>query len=612
MSGMSLTFGAPWLLAGLVIPLAALVALAYATRRRRAASEVLGGPPGLRVPRSQRLRTVIGLLVVTSAVLAVVAAARPQWGEDDQALTQRGIDVIVALDVSRSMEAEDVPPSRARAAAAGLAEMLTHMTGNRVGLVVFAGDAFARAPLTVDLPVVSSLITRAQVEAPLVEPGTNFRGALAEAFRLLDVEDAARTQAVLLVSDGEDLSADATSEDGEGGFQEAIDFAERRGIRIYTVFAGTSNPTALPEDSGGTDVSVAQPEVLDAIAEQTGASFRTSERIPGLAVEFRRLQQTQFGEGEQREPVERYAWFAGGAAGLLLLVAMLGEGAATRLPRLRGGVISAALAVLVGLVVAGCGTAAWQHVRAGNDAYDADRFEEALAEYRQAAESVPQDAAVNYNIANALHELGRVEEAIASAEQARVFAEEAGEGATSALALYTLGNTHFRATDLVAARDAYQAALRIDPRDQDAKANLELVLRLMAPTEPPEAPPPDPGSGDDGEGEGNPQDGGGEPGEGTAEGEGDPSDQPGQGEEPAGSPGEQPGSPGTGTGGEGGAPSGEGITTLEEAQSALEQALGELGPEVTLEEAMRILELSRRANELNPLPSSSGGGVPPR
>src|SRR5690606_22136389 len=112
-----------------------------------------------------------------------------------------------------------------------------------------------------------------------------------------------------------------------------------------------------------------------AIAEQTGATFRTSERIPGLAVEFRRLQQTQFAEGEQREPVERYAWFAGGAAVLLLLVAMLGEDAATRLPRMRGGAISAVLALLAGLVLLGCGTAAWQHVTARNEAYEADRFE---------------------------------------------------------------------------------------------------------------------------------------------------------------------------------------------------------------------------------------------
>lgn len=606
------SFGEPWLLAGLVIPIVVLVAFAYGVRRRRTATRVLGGAPALRGGTGERLRTAVGMFVVVAAVLAVLAAARPQWGEDEQARTQQGIDIVIALDVSRSMEAEDVTPSRAQGSAAGLTEMLTHMTGNRVGLVVFAGDAFARAPLTVDLPVVSSLITRAQAEAPLVDPGTNFRDALAEAFRLLDVEDAASTQAILLVSDGEDLSS---------GYEEAVAFAERRDIRVYTVFAGTSNPTPLPEGTGGTDISIARPDVLQEIASQTGASFRTSDRIPGFAVEFRRLQQTQFEDATETAPIERFAWFAGGAAALLLFVAMLGEGATTHLPRLRGGAVAALLGVLAGLLLAGCGTTAWQHVRAGNEAYGAERFEEALDEYRQAASAQPEDPAINYNIANALHRLSRLDEAAASAEQARVFAEAADDGDIAQRALYTLGNTHFRESDLEAARDAYQGALRINPDDVDAKANLELVLRLLAPPPDPDEPPPSPGPG-----EGESDAGEGDPGEGEPSGDGDPSGEgegagedgepgdgePGSSEEPAGGsdaeepmPGAEPGAPDE-------SQPASGITTLEEARAALEQALGELGPEVTVEEALRILELSRRANELDPLLSSPGGGVPPR
>lgn len=599
-------FGEPWLLAGLLIPAVILVAILYSAQRRRAATRLLGGAPALRAGTSERLRTVVGLVIVVAALLAVVAAARPQWGEDEQARTQQGIDIVIALDVSRSMEAEDVSPNRAEGSAAGLAEMLTHMTGNRVGLVVFAGDAFARAPLTVDLPVVSSLITRAQVEAPLVDPGTNFRAALAEAFRLLDVEDAASTQAILLVSDGEDLSS---------GYEEAVAFAERRGIRVYTVFAGTSNPTPLPEDTGGTDISIAQPDVLEEIAGQTGASFRTSDRIPGFAVEFRRLQQTQFEDATETAPIERFAWFAGGAAALLLFVAMLGEGAATRLPRLRGGAVTAVLGLVAGLILVGCGTAAWQHVRAGNDAYAAERFEEALDEYRQAANAQPEDAAINYNIANALHRLSRLDEATASAEQARVIAEAEDDGEIAQLALYTLGNTYFRQSDLEAARDAYQGALRIDPEDVDAKANLELVLSLLAPPpEPDEPPTPEPGEGEGEPGEGEPSEDGEPSGEGEGAGEeGERGEgEPGSADDPAGGGESDEPLPGTGPGAPDGSQSGSSLTTLEEAQAALEQALGELGPEVSIEEALRILELSRRANELNPLPDSSGGGVPPR
>ena len=593
----------PWLLAGVVMPVLALVAVLFAARRRRAVARILGGASATRTALG--VRAITGGLVVVAVLLAVLAGARPQWGEGDQVRAQQGIDLIIALDVSRSMEAEDVTPSRAEAAAAGLSEMLVHMTGNRVGLVVFAGDAFARAPLTVDLPVLTSMVTRAQPEAPLVTPGTNYRDALAEAFRLLDVDDAASTQAVLLVSDGEDLSAD---------YQAAVDFASRRGIRVYTVFAGTSNPTPLPEASGGTDVTVARPDVLQEIAEQTGATFRTGDRIPGLAVEFRRLQQTQFGEATQHEPIERFAWFAGAAAILLLVVAMLGDGPAPRLPQVRRGVITAALSTLAAVILVGCGAAAWQHVRAGTEAYEAERFEEALAEYRQAAESLPDDGAINYNIANTLHRLGRLEEAVAAAEQARTSAEADDDAVTSGLSLYTLGNTHFRQGDLEAARNAYIGALRIDPTDNDAKANLELVLGLLAP--PPADEPQDPGAGEDGEGDEGDQEGEGGDGAGAGEPsesqEGNPgAGEPGSSGDPADSDTETP-SPGSGPGSPEGGASGSAPTTLEEAQAALERALGELGPEVTLEEALRILELSRRANELNPLPRSPSGGVPPR
>src|SRR5690606_12073570 len=97
---------------------------------------------------------------------------------------------------------------------------------------------------------------------------------------------------------------------------------------------------------------------------------------------------------------------------------------ATRLPRLRGGAITAALAALLAFVVAGCGgAAAWSHVEDGNDAYEAGDFEAALAEYRAAADARPEDPVINGNIAGALHQLSRFEEAAAAAQQARDLAE---------------------------------------------------------------------------------------------------------------------------------------------------------------------------------------------
>jgi len=587
-------FGAPALLPALLVPVLATWAWWAGRRGRRAARLALGGAPALHGGASERRRSLAAFALIAGIVLAVIASARPQWGEGNREIAQSGIDIVVALDVSRSMEAQDIAPSRAEAASVGLAEMLGHLTGNRVGLVTFAGSAFERAPLTVDLQVLVSLIARSQVESALVQPGTDLAAAIESALDVLDVEDPAAAQAIVLVSDGEDPTQE---------IEDAIARAEAAGIPIYTVFAGTTNPTPLPETSGGTDVSVGQPDILKTIAGRTGADARSAAQIPGLAVEFRRLQQTQFNADTERQPVDRFVWFAGAALVLVVVAWVVGEGGSRRMPRLRGGAI---VASMLALVVIGCGTSAWRHIEAGNAAYKSGDYEDALSEYRQAGEASPDSAAANYNIANALHQLERYEEAAAAAGESHRAALDAEDIRTASLAQYTLGNTAFVRQQLEAARDAYISALRLNPDDRDAKANLELTLALLLP-------PPDPDPGEPQPGEGTPDpvatpdpDATAQPGD-PGPGPADPSAtaEPGDGTSQPGQP--QPSEPQPGQG--------EGDPRqfmIEAARVDLAEALGELGPEVTAEEAQRIIDLTRRLNELEGLPSGGAGSVPAR
>lgn len=598
-----LGFGEPLALYALVVVPVVVVALWQARRSRRAALAMLGGAPALRVGVHEGRRVTSGVLLVLALVLAILAAARPQWGEEDREVVHRGIDLVIALDVSRSMEATDIAPSRAQASAAGLAAMLEHMTGNRVGLVIFAGSAFERSPLTVDLEAVSTLVGRAQADAPLVAPGTDLGVALDLALRVLDVEDRARAQVVLVVSDGEDFGR---------SFDGPASRAEQAGIRIYTVFAATSTPTVLPEHTGGTDATTGNPDVLGALSARTGGAAREVGQLAGLAVEFRRLQQTQFDVDAERQPVDRFAWFTGGALLLLALALAAGEGG-IRQPRLRmrSGVIATAL---VALLLAGCGTATWRHVQAGNEAYEERRFEDALVAYERAAEETDAAAgAVHYNRANALHQLGRYEEAADAAGQALEAALTTEDRSTAALAQYTAGNVAFARQQLDEARQAYIAVLRLDDQDRDAKANLELVLSLIQP--PPESEPePEPGT-EPGVGEGDGQGDGAADGAGEGEGEGDGgAPQPGEADtqpgEPSG-PSPLPGRPQPGQV----PPSGpEREAAIDAARVDLAQALGEVGEAMTAEQARRILELTRRLNELEGLParSSGGGSIPPR
>ncbi|MQC47926.1 MAG: VWA domain-containing protein, partial [Chloroflexi bacterium] len=568
----------------------------HAERKRREAAFRTALPAALRLGSHHGRRVLRSTLLALAVTAIVLGAARPQWGSEEAEVSQRGIDLVIALDVSRSMLAEDVEPSRATASAQGMREMLVHLTGNRVGLVTFAGTAFERSPLTLDLDALTSLVMRAQQEAPLVQAGTNIASALDAAMRTLAVEDRAQARAILLVTDGEETGGDLAT---------AIRRAQDANIRIYTVFAATEEPTTLPEASGGTDITVGVRDVLARIATETGGEVRNVESIPGLAVEFRRLRQTQFEATTETQPIDRFPWFFAVGLGLLALELAVGEAGRMRRPRLRAGLVTSALTAM--LVVGCSGTALYQAVERGNAAYAAGDYEAALAAYEEAAADAPVDAAVQYNIGNTLHLLGRFRDATATGEAALALTTE---DADLRLRLeYALGNHAFQAGEIEAARDRYVAALRIDPTDRDAKANLELLLWFLEappPEDEEEQPPEEEPSEDD------PADPNGEEPESDENGE--PGDQPGQGPPSPGTP-DQPTPGGASPPG----PSGDDPTgppteaqTFEEAQAALAEALAELGPVVTREEALRLLELARRANELSPLPSRPGGGVPAR
>ena len=560
-------------------------AAAYVAARHRAADTAFGGDDRLRRGRSARRRSLRTVLLLASVALVALALARPQWGTAEQPLTRRGIDVAIALDVSRSMTATDVAPTRAGAAAGGLSNMLDHLRGDRVGLVTFSGSAFVRSPLTIDLEAIRQLVSQAQGEAALVRPGTNLGGALDVAITLLGVDDPAETQVILLVSDGEDLASDR--------LDAALGRARDRGFRVYTAAAGTERGDDIPVDGfGGTELSRLDRATLERIASETGGDLREVSKIAGLAVEFARLRQSQFAVAEQSAPVERFQWFLGAALLLLLAQSAVADGGVPA--PLRVGRISLGSAPLAGLLLLACGGgSAYRHVSDGNDAYDAGSYDEALGAYRAAAELRPDDPAIAYNIGNALHRLRRFEEATAASSVATA---ETADAALLQRATYALGSHAFRRDALEEAREAFVSVLLRDPDDDDARHNLELVLVALAPPQPslPEQTASDgaeQGEGGDGLNGGEPQPGREDQGDGDA-GPSETAD--------ATAPGE-PGAEGA-------------ATTLEGAQQALEASLLGFGEEVTLEQALEILDLLRRVNALASLEPSRGGGgrLPPR
>lgn len=612
-----LSFGAPIVLAALVVTPLVWGALRYGERRRADADRAVGGPATLRRGRSSARRRLRGALLIAAIAASVLAAARPQWGEEERLVEQRGIDVALVLDVSRSMTATDIEPSRAHAAANALTGLLGGLVGDRGALVTFAGSALVRSPLTRDLEVLAQLVERAQSEATLMRPGSNVGVALQRALDALNVEDAARTQVIVLVSDGEDPA-------GERFVDFARETAASRGVRIYTAVAGAPGGGALPDTArfgSGPEMSVPDAALLADAARGTGGELRTLSSIPGLAVTFRRLAQTRFAEDTERAPVERFQWLA--AAALMLVAAreLVSEGRRSRggrgLPRLLPASLMGALLAFGAALVASCGgSEAYRETRAGNEAFREERYEEALARYESAAEAAPsaEDLAIlAYDRGNALGGLERYEEAM---EAAALAADETEDPELAAVAAYARGIHAARALRLEAARDAFVTALLRDPDDDAARANLEIVLRALRAATGAE----DPAEGGDAES--------GLPGpEGSSAG---PGGQPTPGPAPVSPGGAPPGSGGAGTQPAagplpGGAAAADGLAgqqpapaaalSAEEARAALEAALAELeSGEMALEEALRLLDLVHLLNALVDLggPGQPGDVPPPR
>ena len=248
-------------LAILALPAAAL--LAHARRQRRRDMPRLTG-------NGAALSKFFGAeawLLTAVSLLLVVALCRPQWGQVDVRRESRGIDIIVALDVSRSMLADDLVPTRLAAARQAVIGLLPRLRGDRIGLIAFAGSAFLLCPLTRDYDTLASALREADTAAvPL--GGTSLAAALIEAKRAFGATEG-RSKALLLISDGEDHGTDALA---------AANSLHAAGVTVHGIAVGTSagglvplaNGAFLKDRQGALVRTRVQPGLLDEIASATG------------------------------------------------------------------------------------------------------------------------------------------------------------------------------------------------------------------------------------------------------------------------------------------------------------------------------------------------------
>ena len=316
-----------------LVPVAALLAV-FLRRRADRRAALWAGPAASRAPMRNGIFIAQLALWCTAAALAIVAAARPQWGEVEETVLSRGRNVVLLVDVSRSMLAEDVHPNRLERARVDLRDLLDELEGDRAALVAFRGSAVTICPLTTDTGFLRLSLDHLGIDsAPRGE--TDLGKALDAALELLSPFSSDHN-AIVLVSDGEDLSGTARA---------AAARAAAASTPVFTVGIGDARGASVPlgdgtpmQYDGSPVVSKLDNETLAAIARTSGGAY-IPLRLAGTGGvtlgtlyrdHLRRIAAQDFEERSSRRRIERYQFFLIPAIVLFLLVASLSAGRPVR------------------------------------------------------------------------------------------------------------------------------------------------------------------------------------------------------------------------------------------------------------------------------------------
>jgi Ca-activated chloride channel family protein len=429
--------------------------------------------------------------ILLTVVCVILALARPQWGFSWEEVKQRGLDIVVAIDTSKSMLAEDIAPNRLARAKLAALDLMQQARSDRLGLVAFAGSAFLQCPLTID-----DNAFRQSVEALDVNIIPSGGTALAEAINIARTafKEGDNHKVLVIFSDGED---------NDEGALDAAQVAAQEGLRIYTVGVGTAEGELLRtkdakgrtdyirDDQGNVVKSRLNESLLQEIAFATEgrmylrlAGAKTIDALyeQGLAP----LPKSEGQEKLMKRYHERYHWPLAVAILLLLAEMLLPE--QKRVSKRAAGPLEASApgGVWLLLVLALGARTAFGSPGTALREYQAGRFDAALKGYEQALQRRKDDPRLHLNAGTAAYRLGDFEKA------ARHFGEAlpAQDLKLQEQAYYNLGNTLYRtgekAGDPQKAQQAWEEALRrfdgaikLNTNNADARFNFEFVKQKL-------------------------------------------------------------------------------------------------------------------------------------
>lgn len=476
-----------WILYGLIVLIGMTLLMIWSDRkaqlrlRQFAASSLVQSLTASRSPFRIWFKRSLLLL---STLLLFGTLARPQWGATWEETEAVGIDLMFALDTSRSMLAEDIAPNRLERSRLAILDFLNKIQGDRVGLIAFAGKAFLQCPLTLDYQAFRNTLAAIDTRT-IPSGGTDIAAAIDEAEAYFSESENARI--LILLTDGEDLEA--------SGILRARQ-AAGNGLRIYTVGVGSPEGELIPvttpdgqtdflRDASGKPVTSALDEAnLSRIALAANGQYAPLGPTGIGLTQIYEHMLTQFpgsdrAETLQRIPIERFQWPLLAAILLLALEPLLGS---RQRPSKTG------IALCFSVIFLGLATRTEASAYKGASLLKAGQYEEAVEVLEAAAEKSPDNPKIQYNLGIAAYRFGEPELAIRSFQnalsgakptlQADSFFNSGNVRVDFGAELLQIQPAQARSQWEAALRD-YRNALSIEPEAADVQQNLEALETLI-------------------------------------------------------------------------------------------------------------------------------------
>ena len=482
-----------WLL--VLIPVFALFRF-FTYRNQKKRLRKFGDPNLLKslMPDVSRFRPSVKFWILQAALaLLIIMLARPQMGTKISHEKRTGIETIIALDISNSMRAEDIVPSRLDRSKMMIENLVDHFTNDKIGLIVFAGDAFVQLPITSDY--VSAKMFLSSIDPSMMATqGTDIAAAIDMSMNSFTQEEGIG-KAIIVITDGENH---------ESGALEAAEAAKNKGMRVFVLGVGSTQGAPIPipgtgdymkDNTGNTVMSALNEDMCRQVAQAGGGAYihveNNSAAQQQLDNELDKLSKKETSTTVFSDYDEQFQAF--GILALLLLIleicifdrrnpllknislfkrkgesAMKGEG--MPLTRMIVLVCISITSVFSPLTSAYAQTDR-QYIRQGNKQFEAGDYANAEVSYRKAVEKNPKNPQAAYNLGNALMAQKKDSAAIEQFQSAARIETNPLRKYQSFHNIGVICQTHKMYGEAI---EAYKSALRLNPNDDETRYNLVL------------------------------------------------------------------------------------------------------------------------------------------